>query len=112
MRAGRLRHRIKIQSKTLIQDPDTGAMDDNWIDIVGFENVPAEVTSLSGKEFTAAQAIQAQYDARILIRHCDIDTSNRILYDGQVFNITAVLPDDKSRQIYLTLLVNSGLNQG
>lgn len=110
MRAGKLRHRVTIQSPSLNQDPSTGEMLNGWADVA---TVWAEVTDLSVKEFLAAQAGQSEVSSRVRIRYREgIDATMRILYRGRVYNIQGVLADAKSGLEYLTLPCSEGANDG
>lgn len=109
--AGRLRHRIDIQSKQQSQDPVTGEITEAWVTV--WPNVPAAIEPLSAREFIAAQAVQSQVVARITIRYRDgLDASMRILHKGKVYNPAGFLADKDSGLEYLTIPVTQGVNQG
>lgn len=114
MQAGKLRHRIKFQQKNTAQDPVTGEMVATWVDVAGWESVPASVEPLSVKDFIAAQAAQSQLSARIVIRYrAGVLPTMRILYRDAIYNIEGPpLPDAKSGLEYLTLAVSAGVNDG
>ena len=110
MTAPRLRHRVDIQNFTTTQDSNTGAITEGWTDYD--TDVPAEVWPLSGREFVAAQAVQAGVTTRITIRYQDgILPRMRVLHDGETYNIQAVLPDPTLRR-HLTLMCERGVNAG
>jgi len=110
MDAGRLRHRVTIQSVTETRDTSTGAIATSWADVA---TVWAAVEPLSGREFLAAQANQAEVVARILIRYRDDVTAKmRVLHGARVYNIRAALPDNESGAEHLTLMVSEGVNNG
>lgn len=109
--AGRLRHRIDIQSKQQTQNPVTGEITEAWVAV--WKSVPAAIEPLSAREFIAAQAVQSQIVARITIRHRDgLDASMRILHKGKVYNPAGFLADKDSGLEYLTIPVTQGVNQG
>lgn len=67
MPAGALRERVSLQWR----DPDAQANEynetpDEWANLL--EDLPAEVYALSGREFVAAQQVQAAATHRVLIR--------------------------------------------
>lgn len=102
MIAGRLRHRITIQRKQLAQDPDTGEMVLAWQDLAVDE--PASVVPLSGREYIQSQANQSELTARITIRYFPgVNSTQRVLFDGGIYSIEAVLPDPTARR-HLTLM--------
>lgn len=111
MRAGKLRHRIAIQENQSQQDPTTGEMVDNWV--VFAEKVPAEIAPLSGREFVASKSEQSKTTARITIRYRQgITSAMRILHKDRIYNIEAVLTDDKSGVDHITMPVSEGVNNG
>lgn len=65
MQPGKLRHRVNIQAKSPSQD-DYGEPIDEWVNV--WENVPAQIEDLSGREYWAAQQIQAEINTEITIR--------------------------------------------
>ena len=110
MKAGILRHRITLQSLTTTQDPVTGETTPTWTDFAA--DVPAEVVPLSGREFLSAAATQAEVSARMTIRYQPgVLPTMRVLFDGAIYNIAAVLPDPTARR-HITLMVSKGVNDG
>lgn len=110
MRAGELRHRIKLQAFTTTVDPDTGYRDKAWVDVA---ELRAKVAPLSGREFLAAAATQSAVTARITIRHrAGVTNNHRILHGETIYNIESVLPDANSGKEHLTLMCSTGVNDG
>lgn len=110
MIAPRLRHRVDIQNFASVQDSNTGAVTDTWTDL--FEDVPAEIMPMSGREFVAAQSIQTGVNTKIVIRWVDgVEPRMRIKHGSTIYNIKAVLPDPTLRR-HLTLMCEAGVNQG
>lgn len=110
MLAPRLRHRVTVQQRTQTQDATTGEITVTWAALLVDE--PAEVVPLSGKEYIAAGATQAVVDTRMTIRwRSGIEAAMRIVFDGQNYNVAAVLPDPSNRR-WLTLMVQRGVNDG
>ena len=108
--AGRLRHWVTLQSRTLVQDPTTGEDVLTWVDQA---SVYAAVEPLSTREFIAAQATQSEVSVRIIIRHrADIDATWRVLYRDKAYNVQGVLADQESGLEYLTLPCAAGVNDG
>lgn len=109
--AGRLRHRIDIQARQDVQDPDTGEMVPGWATV--WPAVPAAIEPLSSREFIAAQATQSQVVARITLRFREgLDASMRIVHKGSIYSIAGLLPDKDSGLEYFTIPVSQGVNQG
>lgn len=105
-RAGRLRHRVTLQSMTTAQDPVTGEMVPAWS--AWLTDEPAEFVPLSAREFIAAAATQVAADARATIRYrAGVTSAMRLVHDGATYNVGSVLADNKSGREWLTLLVSS-----
>jgi SPP1 family predicted phage head-tail adaptor len=106
----KLRQRITLQSQVQTQDANTGEITVTWADWLA--NEPAEVVPLSGKEFIAAGATQAGVDCRMTIRwRSGVLPTMRVVYDGNNYQISAVLPDPSNRR-WLTIMCQRGVNDG
>lgn len=106
--AGKLRHRIVLESPSYVQDPNTGEQLLTW---VSEGSVWAEIAPLSAREFIAAQANQSQVTARITIRYrSDILPTWRALHRGKVYSIHGVLADQVSGLEYITLPCSQGVS--
>ena len=106
----KLNHRIDLQRLELDQDDNTGATLETWVSFV--ENEPADIVPLSGREFVAAQSVQAGVTTRITIRYRDgVRPAMRLTHGEDVYNIKAVLPDPSLRR-HLTLMCEAGVNAG
>lgn len=111
MRAGKLRHRIRIERPGYTQDPTTGEIRHEW-ELVA-DKVPAEITDLSVKEFIAAKAGQSEVSSRVRIRFReDVDATMRIIHRGDIYNIHGVQRDPDSGLEWLTLPCSRGVNDG
>ena len=103
----RLRHRVDIKNFTTSQDANTGAVSDSWADVS--TNIPAEIYPLSGREFIAAQAVQAGVTTKITIRYqSGIEPRMRVHHGSDIYNIKSVLPDPTLRR-HLTLMCEVGV---
>ena len=110
MRAGTLRHRMLLQRPDFEQNSETGMLTTVWIDVC---KLWAEIVPLSAREFIAAQSMQSDISARIVIRYrADIDATMRLLHDGKIYNIKGVLTDPVSGREYITLPCSEGINEG
>lgn len=98
MRAGKLDRRITIQKPVRVQDA-SGQMVDTWED---FATVWAEFRPLAGNERFLAQQVMAELDAQFRIRYLrGVTPLYRILYEGNEYEITAVLTPDRNREMHL-----------
>ena len=107
MRAGQLRHRIRIDAATNSTDA-LGAPQKTWAPIA---EVQADVASLSGREYFASGRDLGEETWRITIReipgvHVDGTYRATDLDSGAVFDVTAVL-ESHARNM-LTLAAKSG----
>ena len=110
MQAGKLNKRVSLQRPARVQDPQTGAMTDGWLEV---RKQWASIEPLSANAFIAAQAVQSKVSVRIVLRYRDdIASAWRVVHKGRVYNIEGVLPDDKSGLEYLTLPCSQGVNDG
>lgn len=115
MSAGKYRQRIRLQAKGLGTTgplgPIPGAWND-WEPSPGVVDIPAEVVPLSGRDFIAAGEKQSEVTARIEIRWLPgVKDTMRVLFDGELYAIAAVLPDPTARK-HLTLMVSKGVTDG
>ncbi|HKS13896.1 MAG TPA: phage head closure protein [Pseudomonas sp.] len=113
MRAGTLRHRIDIQEKLSVRDPNTGEFGEpEWVS--RWERCPASLKPLSAKDLIAAQAGQSEATARVVIRYrTGVLPTMRIVHRGEIYSIEGPpLEDAKSGLEYLTILVSKGVRDG
>jgi SPP1 family predicted phage head-tail adaptor len=109
MKAGQLRHYGAIEALVTTQSSTTGATQESW---VPFAHVWALISPLSGREYVAAQAVQAGITTRITIRQLDgVLPSMRFNYRGTLYDIRAVLPDPTLKR-HINLMCESGVNNG
>jgi SPP1 family predicted phage head-tail adaptor len=113
--APRLRHRIDIQEMSIDESATNGAIVETWATIFSSDEpdlIPAEIVPLSGREFISAASVQAGVNTRITIRRRDdVTATMRVVHGGDYYNIKAVLPDPSLRH-HLTLMCESGVNEG
>lgn len=110
MRAGTLRHRVRIEQPVTGRDPQTGDTIETWATYV--DNLPAEVVPLSGREFLQSGANQSELTARATVRwDANLQTTMRLIHQGRVYQITAVLPDPTFRR-HATLMLGTGVSDG
>lgn len=109
MKAAKLRHLGAIEQLVTTQDLSSGATVEEWRP---FARAWAAIDALSGREFIAAQAVQAGVNTRITIRHLDgIVPSMRFNYRGTLYDIRAVLPDPTLKR-HINLMCESGVADG
>ncbi|MFV9511809.1 phage head closure protein [Tepidibacillus sp. LV47] len=104
---GDLRHRITLQKQATITDAD-GFTTQQWQDVA---TVWAAVENLYGREYWEAAAIQAEKTVKFTIRYRpDVDQTMRIVFRGQVYEITAI-DNIKYRNEYMEIkavAINAG----
>jgi len=92
MNIGSLRDRITIQNFTITYNVLNEPIK-TWTDFV---TVWAEVMINQGREFWGAKKLNAELSGIIKIRfNHDITELMRIIYDGETYQITAVIQDVK-----------------
>ena len=113
LRAGQLRKRVLVQSRS--SSPDAiGGQSTTWADL---KTIWAEVTALSGRELMLAQTIAAEVTHEINCRYDPVFAdprtvaAYRIVYNGRRFNIHGVQNEDE-RNRRITLQASEGLNDG
>jgi SPP1 family predicted phage head-tail adaptor len=108
MRAGKLKHRMTIQTPGQIRDP-AGQPSTGWID---FDTVWADVRYLNGRQFLASSAEKNAATVSIRVRwRTDLNAAMRVVYGATVFDIVAVLPDEED-QDHVDLACTTGVNNG
>jgi len=108
MRAGQLRHRITVQSRSDGADELNQPLT-TWVDVV---TLWAEVEQLSGRELMAASAERAENIARVTVRwRPDLLPNMRIVYGAALFDITDI-SDVEGRFKQLELMCKAGLSDG
>ena len=87
MEAGKLNRRISIQSKVITADAD-GYPTETWTTV----NSPmANIITTGGKEFYAAQKLNAETSCLFCIRYqTGVTVKNRVLYGTRTFDILSV----------------------
>ena len=109
MRAGRLRHRVRIDRRVDTRDGASGAVVTTWTPVTERD---AELVPLSGRELIAAQAVQSEIVARAVLRFTEgLDATMRLVCHGVIYNIRAVLPDPTFKR-HVTLMLSAGVNNG
>lgn len=100
-RAGELCHRVMIQQKTTVYD-EYNYETEAWTE---FKKLWGKLDFLSVKDSINAKAAGSETTARLKLRkRDDIDSSMRILFDGQTFQIVSPpKPDNENGRIYMTL---------
>ena len=96
MKAGKLRHRLSLQSGTESQD-DYGQVTETFAE---FAEVWGSITPLRGLELIHAQQVQSEVTHKCFIRYnSSIDTKDRIVFGSRTFEIMSILNADE-RDVY------------
>ena len=100
-RAGELCHRVTIQHRTTVYD-EYNYETEAWAE---FKKLWGKISFLSVKDSLNAKAAGSETTARLKLRkRDDIDTTMRILFDGQTLQIVSPpKPDNENGRIYMTL---------
>lgn len=88
MRIGDLRHRITLQKAERIRD-SYGGEQLQWVD---FARVWAAIYPLNGREYLAAQQINAEVSTKIVIRYLKgVEPTMRVNFKDRYFEILSVI---------------------
>ena len=97
--AGKLRHRVTLQSKGTPTRDAMGGEVITWTDVA---TVWAEVAALSGRALIAAQQAQSEITTRITIRYrADIRPDWRVLHGSTIYTIHALIPDTQNADMII-----------
>lgn len=108
LRAGRLRHRVEIQSRASSQNTTTGVVTPAWST---FDTVWADIKPAAAQDFVSADVQTSKIAARIVIRYlAGVLPSMRVVHGSRVYQIEGVLGDPKYGNEFLTLQVREVVN--
>lgn len=99
MKAGDLRHRITIQSKTVTRD----AYGQETITWTTFATIWGSVEPISGREYEAGQQLEAAVDTRIRIRYLSgVVPYMQVTYGSHTYDVQSVIHlYEKKREMHL-----------
>ncbi|TVP11801.1 phage head closure protein [Shewanella sp. KCT] len=107
MNAGKYRHRIQVQKRTVTGQSSAGAEIVDWPEAF---NTRGSFSKLSAKDFIAANASQSQIIGQFTIRYRDISEGEyRLVWRGRTYKIIAFLPDRDSGRKELTLPISQDI---
>lgn len=110
MSASKFRHRIKIQSVTMVRDTTSG--DYTPVYATFADRVPCAWEPLSVSEFISANSKQSEIKARCVIRYMpNLKPDMRILFEGVYYDPQGFLTDKDSGRDYITIPVSQSLSQ-
>jgi SPP1 family predicted phage head-tail adaptor len=101
VRAGILRHRVRIQQWTDSGPDVLGQPQKTWQDVA---TVFGEVRDIRGREFwTSGQVESGEVTTRVRIRHrSNVDRNMRVLHAGRELMIEAVVdPNGRGQELHL-----------
>ena len=111
--AGRARHRIKLQSKSVAKN-GIGEEIVTWADVVtdtADHCLWAEVWPMKGREFFSAQSTQYAADVRFRLRYrAGLTREMRVLWGGEPYDIVQILDVGAEHQTTEILAVNGVRN--
>ena len=119
MQSGRYRHQVILQRRTDSQDPG-GQVVHSYEDVVA--DAWARIEPLKGREFISAQQVQSEVTTVIYVRYHDgIDETWRVKHVTKhdespqwfdVYDVFAVMPDDKTGRRELRLMCIKRVAEG
>jgi len=103
VRAGSLRHKITVQSKTVTSTGDRGQPVYSWTTLAT-PNASIESATSVGKKAEVARQMVATASHMITMRYlAGIDEKCRVQWNGRTFNIGGIW-NHEERNIWLTLI--------
>jgi len=98
MRAGRLRHRLSLQSPTHANT--VGTITTTWGTVA---TIWGSIEPLRGKEYYDSAVINADISAKIIIRYtADIEPDYKIVFETMTFDIISIIKvDEKDKEMQL-----------
>ncbi|MFI0847875.1 head-tail adaptor protein [Mesorhizobium sp. IMUNJ 23232] len=93
--AGQFDRRITVQRATESRDPGTNAVLESWADHL--VDVPAKVTQSAGREFLDSDKVTSERRAVFTVRGVPATVLDRVIFEGQTFNISDVRPLFRNR---------------
>ncbi len=99
MRAGSLRHRIKIQQPVHGEEWN---QKDMWIDLV---SLWASIEPLRGREFIALRSVGADETGTLKIRYrADIHPEMRVIWGSRTYEIKEIIdPEERHKDLFLVV---------
>ena len=106
MRAGKLRHRVSIETESSTSDGMGGYTSGGWTALTGMSSVPAQIMPLSSKEQLDAMKLESVITNKIRIRYrAGITSKHRIVFGSRIFNIKGAPINYDEKNVSLDLLV-------
>ena len=102
IQAGKLRHKISIQSKASTRN-GYNEVDDTWS--TDF-TTRASITPLSGRELTEAQQVNSEVTHKVVTRYREpVSSAQRILFGSRIFHIVSVInPEERNGELQITAI--------
>lgn len=103
LQAGQLDQRVTFMRLSTVRESD-GSKDEAWV--AQFENVPAEVTFMGGREALRAGQVLPEFDCLIRIRYRDgLSEGDRVDYRGKQYDIKNIKPVGRDNALEITAKV-------
>jgi SPP1 family predicted phage head-tail adaptor len=101
-----LRHRVEIQTLTVVYD-EMGAPSKEWVTVGA---AWAAVEPVSGREYWAAAAVQAETTVKVTMRYLPgITPYHRLLFKGKLYDIQSVInTEERNRELVLMCTAKEG----
>lgn len=90
MQAGRMRYRLTFERPVRIKNESGEVIVDSWVEVF---TVWGSLEPITGREYLSASEFRSGVTTRARIRwRDDLDTTLRMVHQGTVYNIDAILP--------------------
>ena len=105
IKPSRFRHRVTLQSESLVADGGGGGGAPVWSDQA---TIWADIQPISGREILHSQMLQVRVTHRIITRYrAGVTTAMRLAKGARLFNIRAVI-NMEERNRYLEIMCEEG----
>lgn len=109
MKVGRLRHRLRLERRIDVEGDD-GEIEPGYRLIA---EVWGSIEPMSGREFFAAQQVNAEASVRIVIRWREgVEATSRVVNGSDLYDVVAPLADPVINRRWLTLLCKRRESEG
>lgn len=100
MNSGRLRHEVNIQQPVEVQNT-FGEPEVTWMNVA--VRVPAGIEPLRGREYFAAKQINAEIEARVIMRYrTDVKAKFRIVHgDNEYYIYSVINVGERHKELHL-----------
>lgn len=107
IRRGEMDQEVTLIKKVIGESVTNEDRTDRWIEVDQYPTVCAKVEDLQGNDVVIANRLTYAQRTRATIDHRDdLTTQNRMVLNGKVYEIMAIIRSNSSRDRYLEVMCN------